>query len=328
MVFVTVSSVLLVGAIFGFGHFMTPNVNDAWARVVLEGVGSALVDEGVPEHMKMRVDEGSVQEVYLNDNTLFYSLYRTDKSISTLLDYYENLYGSQTRQVVPPEAKAHVLAQYPKAERAAAERRIEETEKIINTHHVRVEDEGWGAFATILTGKEDSMEYTADIVERFREFKKTGQVEDLGKPKIVVAFADPAEGDTQYFTVWPGAEFDQRKVRPRGGEDAPGYDVEDIDRPMHSKRMVTFGQEHGGVSYEVIVYRGPGNTSTVEDHWIEAMQDDGWGISETFAVAREQMDDPTPALLFSKGTREAYISFNRIGGGDEVTSTVVINDRS
>ena len=34
------------------------------------------------------------------------------------------------------------------------------------------------------------------------------------------------------------------------------------------------------------------------------------------------------ALRFSKGTREAYISFNRIGGGDEVTSTVVINDRS
>jgi hypothetical protein len=320
--------VFLVGAIFGFGHFMTPNVNDAWARVVLEGVGSALVDEGVPEFMKMRVDEGSVQEVYLNGNTLFYSLYRTDKSITSLLDYYQNLYGQETREVVPPEAKAHVLAQYPKSERAEAELRIDATTKLLNTHHVRVQDEGWGAFATVLTGKEGSMEWTADIVARFRTFKKTGKVADLGKPKIVVAFADKAEGGTQYFTVWPGPEFDQRNVRPRNGEDAPGYDIEDIARPMHSKRMVTFGQEHGPVSYEILVYRGPGTMSMVEDHFVSSMQADGWGISETFAAARETMDDPMPALLFSKGTREAYVSLSRQGRGGEITSTIILHDQS
>ncbi len=319
--------VLLVGAIFGFGHFMTPNVNDAWARVVLEGVGSALVDEGVPEHMRMRVDEGSVQEVYLNDNTLFYSLYRTDKDITTLLDYYENLYGQDERQVVPPEAKAAVLAKYPKAEREAAEIRIDATEKLVNTHHVRVQEKGWGAFATILTGKEKDADYTADLVERFRTFKRSGKVDDLGKPKIVVAFDDPSADETQYFTVWPGPEFDQRKVRPRGGEDAPGYDADDIERPLNHKRLVTFGQQHGDVNYELFVYRGPGSVGTVEDHWVEAMQADGWGISETFHAARENMEDPTSSLLFTKGTKEAYVSLNLKGSGGEITSTIVVHDR-
>ncbi len=319
--------VLVTVAIFGFGHFMTPDVNDAWARVVLEGVGNALVEEGVPEHMKMRVDEGTVQEVYLNDNTLFYSLHRTDKDITTLLDYYENLYGQETRQVVPPEAKAHVLAQYPKEERAEAEFKINATEELINKHHVRVQDRGWGAFGTVLTGKEGSSEYTADLVQRFRNYKKTGRVDDLGNPKIVVAFDDPSQGDTQYFTVWPSPDFDQRKVRPRGGDDAAGYDAEDVDRPRGHVRMVTFGQKHGDVNYEMFVYRGHGTVGTIEDHWLTAMQADGWGISDTFLAARDRMDEPTNALLFSKDDREAYVSFRPTGDGNEVTSTVIVHGR-
>lgn len=319
--------VLMVGAIFGFGHFMTPNVNDAWARVVLEGVGNALIDEGVPEHMKMRVDEGTVQEVYINDNTLFYSLHRTDKDITTLLDYYEGLYGQDERVIAPPEAKAHVLAQYPKAERAAAAAQIEATENLLNTHHVRVEDKNWGAFGTILTGKEKDPDYTQDLVDRFRTFKKSGQVSDLGSPKIVVAFGEPASGDTQYFTVWPGPDFDQRKVRPRGTDDAPGYDLEDVARPLHSTRLVTFGQDHGGVTYEILMYRGPGKLGTIESHWIDAMQADGWGISDTFVGARDRLDDSTPSLLFSKGTREAFVSLNEQGDVGDITSTIVLHDK-
>ena len=321
--------VLLVGLIFGFGHFMTPRGPDAWARVFVE-LGDTLGSPGVPEYMQYEVDEGSVQEVYLNDNTLFYTLYRSEKSVPALLDYYENLYSPESAKresLAPPGAKEALLARVPVGERDETADRIEETEDILNDKFVRFDGKGWGGFATIYNGDENEADWHNRMTERIRKFKDTGLASDLGAPKIVVAFEDPSQDNTQYFNVWPGSDFDHRNVMPRGEADAPGYDVEDIQRPWGSKRMITFGQNHGGVNYTILVYRGEGRTDDVLEHFVSEMTRDGWAVSARFAEARARQDDPEPAMLFIKEGKEAYIGLRPVEREGLVTSTVIVYDR-
>lgn len=319
----------VTGGIFGFGHFMTPRPPDAMATV-FQDLGDTLAEPGMPEYMRMRVEEGAIQQVYLNDNTLHYAQYHTDKDLDALLDYYENLYDRPDRVIAPEAAKQALLKTVKGAKgREENRKRIEETEKLLNQHHIRFQGQDWGGYATILTGHEGKADWTKSMVDGFRKFKQSGLVKDLGDPKIVVAFRDKANGGSQYFTVWPGADFDQRKVRARGEEDAPGYDVEDVDRPRESRRLVTFGQEHGGVEYTVLVYRGPGDMDDTLDGYIESMQIDGWSISSQFERGKSKMDVAAPSLLFSKDDREAYISVKPFENeqGKGATTTVVLYDR-
>ncbi|HCP47647.1 MAG TPA: hypothetical protein DIU15_16520 [Deltaproteobacteria bacterium] len=320
--------VLLSFAVFAFGHFMTPRGPDAFARVVLD-LGDALSRPGVPEYMANVVKEGDVQEVYLNGNTLYYTLYRTHKNIGALLDYYEELYQGEKRPMASDAAKAHVLGQIKDpAQRAETKEKLARTEAIMNKRFIRFEGESWGGFSTIVTGREAEGDYQKDLINRFRTFKKTGKITDLGDPKMVVAFADPSQGDVQYFNVWPDGDFDFRNVRPDGDQDAQGYDIHDIARPFGSQRLITFGQDHGRASYEILLYRGQGTLGEVQEHFAQSMIEDGWVPSRTFEEARHRMDDPEPSLLFQKGPREAYIAMERRWGDDFVTSTVIVSSRT
>ena len=316
----------LVGGIFAFGHFMTPEPNDALAEWFLEGGGSM---EGVPAHMQLRVNEGDVNEVYLNGNTMYYTQYSSDKPVGQLLDYYENLYRGDTRPLAD-DATKKALLEYVKddADRAEHARRIQETERLMNERFVRLEGDTWGAFATIVTGREGEADWAEDMKARFEAYDESRKVGALGDPKIVVAF-DAPEGGSQYLNVWPDKEFDQRSLRPRKGEDAPGYDIEDIQRPRDSFRMVTFGQEQFGKDYSILVYRGPGTVDGVEAHFLREMQEDGWGLSTRVLDGKELMEseaDPPPAHLFAKDNREAYVSLQETTQG-WVTSTIVVYRR-
>ena len=316
----------LVGGIFAFGHFMTPEPPDALAEWFLDGGGSL---EGVPAHMQLRVNEGDVNEVYLNGNTMYYTQYSSDKPVGQLLDYYENLYKGDVRPVAD-DATKKALLEYVKDDEDRKEhaRRIQETERLMNERFVRLEGESWGAFATIVTGREGEADWAEDMKKRFQAYDESRKVGALGDPKIVVAF-DQAGGGSQYLNVWPDKEFDQRSLRPRKGEDAPGYDIDDIQRPRDSFRMVTFGQEQFGRYYSIIVYRGPGDVRTVEDHFMNEMQTDGWGVSTRMLDGKAKMEEQEaapPAMLFAKDNREAYVSLQENAQG-WVTSTIVIYRR-
>ena len=316
----------LVGGIFAFGHFMTPKPPDALAKWVYEG-GQLL--EGVPAHMQLRVNEGDVNEVYLNGNTMYYTQYSSDKDVGQLLDYYENLYKGDEHPLADDATKTALL-KYVKdpTDRAEHARRIQETERLLNERHVRLEGQSWGAFATIVTGREGEADWATDMKARFQAYDASRRVGDLGDPKIVVAF-DQAGGGSQYLNVWPDKEFDQRSLRPRKGQDAPGYDIEDIQRPRDSFRMVTFGQEQFGRDYSIIVYRGPGDVRGVQDHFMREMQTDGWGVSTRVLDGKELMEseqEAPPAMLFAKDDREAYVSLQQKTQG-WVTSTIVIYRR-
>lgn len=319
---------LLTGLIFGFGHFMTPREPDAFAKWVYDAADS-LSSPGVPEYMKFRVDEEKVQEVYLNGNTLFYTLNRTNKKIPALLDHYEHLYSTKVDRVIAEPAAIDALVNTvpDKKSRDEHRRQIAMTEKILNDRFIRFEGEGWGGFSTIVTGKEADPDYTGDIHQRFAEMKKTGLASSLGDPKIVVAFDDPSDGSTQYFNVWPDDDFDHRKVRPRGEEDAPGFDIDDIQRPFGARRLLTFSQNHGGVRYSILVYRGQGTTSGVLDEFATEMSTDGWSLSSTFEQARMANGMEEPSLLLAKGNREAYISLRASVSDGTVTSTVIVYDQ-
>ena len=320
--------VLLVSAVFTFGHLMTPRDQGALARVYLDAADS-LSSPGVPEYMKFQVDEGKVQEVYLNDNHLFYTLNRTDKNIDQLLDYYENMYsGHNDLEFAPPGAMEEVLKRTPKGvSKDAHRKRIEKTHEVLNDRFFRFNGDGWGGFSTIVTGKEGASDYNVEITERFMKLKESGLAEDLGDAKVVVAFDDPSTDETQYFNVWPDGNFDLRKMQPRDGEDAPGFDIEDIDRPTGATRQLTFAQDHGGARYTILVYRGKGTISGVLDDFAMDMSSQGWTASAAFESARARVDDFEPALLMAKGGREAYVSLRANRGEGTVTSTIIVYDQ-
>lgn len=318
---------MLVGLIFSFGHIMTPREPDAFARVYLDAADS-LSSEGVPEYMRFQVDEGKVQEVYLNDNHLLYTLSRTEKKIPQLLDYYENLYTTNMNGVIAdPLALEALLKTVPdKKSRDEHRRRIAKTTEILNERFVRIEGDGWGAFSATLTGKEGDPDYHADLARRLKEMRETGLASSLGDTKIVVAFPDPSTDSTQYFSVWPDEDFDIRKMRARGEEDAPGFDIEDIRRPRGSQRLVTFAQDHGGVRYSVLIYRGQGTSDSVLAEFADDMSDQGWAPSAAFERVRSSSSEAQPALLMVKGGREAYVSLRSKRRDGTVTSTVVVYD--
>ena len=319
--------VILVGAIFGFGHFMTPRSPDVYARV-FDDVNAALSSPGMPAYMKQYVVEGEVQEVYLNGNTLQYTLSRTNKSIDALLDYYEGMYQGAQAEIAPKAAQEAILKTVKDpADREEHRRRIAATEKLLNERFVRFSGKGWGGFSTFVTGKEGQADYTRDMVERFRKFQKSGDATELGEPKMMVAFDDASEGDVQYFNVWPVGGFDFQSVRAKGKDDAPGYDIADVPRPYDSQRMITFGQSHMGAAYQILLYRGGGTIEEVAAHYAEEMSTEGWSVSATHLKAHGSMDGEFPSLLFTKGAREAYVAFSQRDGVGAVTSTVVLLDR-
>ena len=319
---------LLVAGIFGFGHFMTPKPPMAEAEVYLK-LGRAL--EGVPAYMKTAVRDGDVNEVYLNGNTLYYTQYHTSKSIDTLLDYYENLYKGDQRPVASQADKDKLLKYVKnKKDRAEHARRIEETEKLINQRYVRLDGEQWGAFATIVTGKEGEEDWSKDMKERFDRFDKTRDVSELGDAKIVVAFEDGVNGGAQYMNVWPDENFNQKNMTPKRREDGVGFDIEDIPRPRDSYRLVTFGQELREADYSIHIYRGVGSIDQVEGHFMRELEAEGWGLSQNFMAGRDMMDEEMAApdeLLFLKDGREAYISLEP-SAENTVTSTIVVYNRS
>jgi len=316
--------VVLVGAIFGYGHFMTPKSPDAFARV-FEDLGGALSAPGMPAYMNVTIEEGTVQEVYLNGNTLQYTLNRTNKGIDALLDYYENLYQSRQHQVAPEAAREALLKTVRDPEdRAEQRKRIMATDDLLNDRFVRFEGKTWGGFSTLVTGREGEADYMADMVDRFRKFQESGDATDLGDPKLMVAYEDASEGDVQYFNVWPSGGFDFQSVRPQGEDDAPGYDLSDIPRPYGSQRMITFGQNHMGSDYQILLYRGGGSIEEIAAHFVTAMADEGWAVSSTHLRAHGAMDGAYPSLLFTKGAREAYVAMTQRDDSKVVSSTVVV----
>ena len=320
--------VLVAGGVFAFGHLMTPRPPDATAEVFWS-MGRAL--EGVPAYMKGAVNEGDVNEVYLNGNTLFYTQYSSNKGVDQLLDYYENLYKGDRAPVASQQSKDWLLKFVKsKEDRVEHARRIEETEKLLNQRYVRVDGDQWGGFATMVTGKEGQADWAPDMKKRFESFNATGKVTDLGDPKIVVAFEDKSTGGSQYLNVWPEEGFNQRALRPRKQEDTPGYDIEDIERPRGSTRLITFGQDQAGAAYSVIMYRGLGTLDSIEHHYRSRMDEQGWGLAPRLVEGRERMEDqghdPTPSLLFGKDGREAYVSLQE-NEDDTITSTVVVYRR-
>lgn len=318
---------LMAGGIFAFGHFMTPRPPDAMAEVYYD-LGRAL--EGVPAYMKAVVDDGDVNEVYLNGNTLYYTQYSSSKNVGQLLDYYENLYKGETHPVADQATKDKLLKYVEDpADRAEHARRIEETERLLNERYVRLEGKKWGAFATIVTGKEGEADWAEDMGERIDKFGETGMVKDLGDPKIVVAFEDDANGGSQYLNVWPGEDFNRENLRPERRQDAPGYDIRDVPRPRGSFRLVTFGQQLVDADYSILIYRGQDSMNGVENHWIGEMQAEGWALSESFNDGRAMMDEEVPAphaLLFVKDNRETYVAMAE-SAENSVTSTVVVYNR-
>ena len=319
--------VMLAGAIFGYGHFMTPRSPDAFARV-FEDLSGVLNSDGMPAYMNMSVAEGTVQEVYLNGNTLHYTLNRTNKGIDDLLDFYENLYQSRTHEVAPKAAREALLATVrDPQDREEQRRRIIATDELLNDRFVRFEGKDWGGFSTLVTGREGEANYMADMVERFRSFQNSGDATDLGDPKLLVAFEDASEGDVQYFNVWPAGGFDFRSVKPQGKDDAAGYDLSDIPRPYGSQRMITFGQNHMGSDYQILLYRGGGSVEEIAAHFVTAMGDEGWAASATYLRAHGAMDGEFPSLLFTKGQREAYVALTQRDDDPVVSSTVVVVGR-
>ena len=166
------------------------------------------------------------------------------------------------------------------------------------------------------------------MVERFKRFQKSGDATELGDPKLLVAFEDPSRGDVQYFNVWPVGGFDFKSVRPRDGQDTPGYDLADVPRPSGSQRMVTFGQNHLGSDYQILVYRGGGTVEELAAHFATAMDEEGWAISSTHLRAHASLEGEYPSLLFTMGKREAYVAFTERDGEALVTSTVIVLGRS
>lgn len=113
-------------------------------------------------------------------------------------------------------------------------------------------------------------------IERFIEFMKTGELQEMGDLRYLFATRTP-EGATHLVRVWTDTSFNFFAMsRPLEGGDAPGSDPSDVPRPPESTRLMSATVETA--DYAVRVYQSKATAAEVAQSYDKQLKADGWEL--------------------------------------------------
>jgi hypothetical protein len=124
----------------------------------------------------------------------------------------------------------------------------------IATQTAHTDSAGYVACLDIGDGSQD----LGALVDRFIRFSETGDLQELGNLRYVLArrLASGSGAQTFLLTMWTDSVVDLRRMLPRANEDAAGRDPVGVPRPPSSQRILSAWearQPSGVFIYRVVV---------------------------------------------------------------------------
>ena len=182
---------------------------------------------------------------------------------------------------------------------------------------LRANDEEHGYVACIDSGTERIELPT--WIERIESFTRTLDLSDIGGMRYVFAQRYEAEGEedvTHFITVWVEGSFDLGAMFPAEG-DAPGIDLEDVPRPVRSRRL--FSTLEIGHDKVLVMYETDEPKSRVVAFYKREMPKLDW-------LHIELTDEDAARIPYEVGRTTDDLMVFKLGG--RLVSVMVMDDTS
>jgi len=254
---------------------------------------------GVPSVWELQVDPGNVQVAELNGNHIFYSVEQDWRSVSQVLDYYEDLYSSH--MTLPPVEEVPLKGK--KAEEY--ETYLYEIQPMIDSGVTRMQTNEWGIFGAFVLPDPAEPGFAEEMESRLLAFQESGKLSDVGDAKFVYALRPPGALDTTVMTAWPSDGFDVRAVATDGTRDAPGTDPPDVPRMTDDVRLMSFVQDRPEMTFYMASYRSRTSEHEALDFYSTHLPKYDWAEDTGFgAVAGAR----GPSRLFTRGRQQCHVT--------------------
>ena len=104
--------------------------------------------------------------------------------------------------------------------------------------------------------------------------------------------------------------FQLEKIFPRGGEDVPGDDLDDVDRHPYSQRLLSLAQADKWGMAATLVYAVDDTPANTSIYYLADLRGNGWSIPDA-AIKGAKQAGYENTLFARKGSRQLTILFGR-----------------
>lgn len=301
-------------AVFWFGHRHSP-LNPPAQATVFQSLGDAFA--GVPSVWDLQVDPGTVQQATLNGNRIYYTLDKDWRTVSEVLDYYENLYSGPEGQFGGDEPKN------PDIEGVDWDEIREEMNDRVSRRGIRLDAGSWGVYGTAVIPDWDEPGWAEEINARAEAAASTGRISELGEAKFVLALRDPGASATTVLAAWPSDDFDVRAVSTDGSEDTPGVDPPDVPRIPGDVRLLSFVQDRSDMAVFMAQYQSSGDATSVLDFYSTRLPQYDWTEDSRVAAVGASLGT-APSVLFVRGRQQCHVTATEDPETRTTVATVVV----
>lgn len=305
-------------AVFWFGHTNSPLAPPAQATVY-QTLGGGFA--GVPSVWELQVDPGAVQSAELNGNRIYYTVEEDWRSVSEILDYYQDLYGGKPVDLRRDGVDYDKEAGCEGTEGVDWDAVMDQLNLDATQRSIRHGNDFWGVFGTVLLPDPTDPRFAEEMNGRAETFKETGKLADLGEAKFVYAMRPPGAPATTVMAGWPAHDFDIRSVQSDGERDAPGLDPPDVPRMGGDLRLLSFVQERPEMAVYMAQYQSRQSEGAVLDFYSTHLPQYDWAEDPRVEAVTASS---TPSRLFVRGRQQCHVTVSEDPGSATTVASVVV----
>ena len=248
----------------------------------------------------------SVGHTIVNGQQFSYAVEVVDASISDVIDFYRKRYAPTVIRMIPDKdmVKLGIKPGDP-------------AHRIIQSFERMIAESGAPVFSKV--GDSYGFLGVLDKGDNSKWFVKNGSLSESVVGKAVVALKeDPNSTKTTVIRYWTEGPFKLATIFPKAGEDAPGQDLDNVDRHPYSQRLFSISQyDKWGMSVTLIYYVDDTIDNTVL-YYATDLRSNGWEIPSS-AVKGAARAGYSNTIFAKRGVRELTMLFGR----DENGTTMV-----
>ncbi len=271
---------------------------------VLEQKGEADVYElfqgpakGIPD-FREGGRTGAIGHTLVNGQRFAYTIEVVPASIHEVISFYKKLYIPHRIRTIPDED----MKKMGFTPGSQASRILEGVERVIGL-----------SGAPVFTKEGDSYGFLGVLDRGDNEiwFIKEGTLKETVVGKAVIAMKeDPDSDKTTVIRYWTEGPFQLEKIFPRGGEDVPGDDLDDVDRHPYSQRLLSLAQADKWGMAATLVYAVDDTPANTSIYYLADLRGNGWSIPDA-AIKGAKQAGYENTLFARKGSRQLTILFGR-----------------
>ncbi len=251
----------------------------------------------------------AVGHTLVNGQRFAYSVEVVPESIHEVISFYKKLYTPhRIRTISDEDMKKMGFTPGSKAARI-----LEGVERVIGLSGAPVftkEGPSYGFLGVLDRGDNEKW------------FIKKGALKDTVVGKAVVAMKeDPDSDKTTVIRYWTEGPFQLEKIFPRGGEDVPGEDLDDVDRHPYSQRLFSMAQSDEWGMAATLMYAVDDTLSNTSSYYLADLKGNGWSIPDAAIKGAERAGHEN-ALFATKGPRQLTVLFGKRGDGTTLVTMI------